>query len=857
MNSQPLTRSDIIQPPNCLLYPSKTPLNSFPAFYRIRPKRCLGAKFQAYGDIAKFLNPTKLRIRACKASVSSSNSAVVPANAEEDVESAQLFEKLKDLERQRIDELEELDRKANVQLERQLVMASYWSRVLLTMRGKLKGTEWDPEISHRIDFSDFWRLLNSNNVQFMEYSNYGQTISVILPYYKDEKTGESEVTSNKEIVFRRHVVDRMPIDCWNEVWQKLHQQIVNVDVYNVDTVPAEVYTTVATAVIWSMRLALSIGLYIWIDNLTRPIYAKLIPSDLGKPGKKIRQPLKRRALGSLGKSRAKFISAEESTGITFDDFAGQEYIKRELQEIVRILKDDEEFQDKGIYCPKGVLLHGPPGTGKTLLAKAIAGEAGLPFFAANGTDFVEMFVGVAASRVKDLFASARSYAPSIIFIDEIDAIGSKRGGPDIGGGGAEREQGLLQILTEMDGFKVSTSQVLVIGATNRLDILDPALLRKGRFDKIIRVGLPSKDGRLAILKVHARNKYFRSEEEKDVLLQEIAELTEDFTGAELQNILNEAGILTARKDLDFIGRDELLEALKRQKGTFETGQEDNTEIPEDLKLRLAYREAAVAVLACYFPNPYRPFTQTDIKSIRSQPNMCYNDIPGKVFARKSDYVNSIVRACAPRVIEEEMFGVDNLCWISSKATLEASRLAEFLILQTGMTAFGKAFYRNQSDLVPNLAAKLEALRDEYMRYAVDKCSSVLREYHLAAETITDVLLEKGEIGAEEIWDIYKTTARIPQPAVSPVDEYGALIYAGRWGIHGVSLPGRVTFAPGNVGFATFGAARPMETQKVNDETWKLIDDIWEKKIEDMKAEASAVVEEEKQKPQLLMASHFL
>ncbi|KAF4366311.1 hypothetical protein F8388_017465 [Cannabis sativa] len=786
MNSQPLTRSDIIQPPNCLLYPSKTPLNSFPAFYRIRPKRCLGAKFQAYGDIAKFLNPTKLRIRACKASVSSSNSAVVPANAEEDVESAQLFEKLKDLERQRIDELEELDRKANVQLERQLVMASYWSRVLLTMRGKLKGTEWDPEISHRIDFSDFWRLLNSNNVQFMEYSNYGQTISVILPYYKDEKTGESEVTSNKEIVFRRHVVDRMPIDCWNEVWQKLHQQIVNVDVYNVDTVPAEVYTTVATAVIWSMRLALSIGLYIWIDNLTRPIYAKLIPSDLGKPGKKIRQPLKRRALGSLGKSRAKFISAEESTGITFDDFAGQEYIKRELQEIVRILKDDEEFQDKGIYCPKGVLLHGPPGTGKTLLAKAIAGEAGLPFFAANGTDFVE-----------DLFASARSYAPSIIFIDEIDAIGSKRGGPDIGGGGAEREQGLLQILTEMDGFKVSTSQVLVIGATNRLDILDPALLRKGRFDKIIRVGLPSKD----------------------------------------------AGILTARKDLDFIGRDELLEALKRQKGTFETGQEDNTEIPEDLKLRLAYREAAVAVLACYFPNPYRPFTQTDIKSIRSQPNMCYNDIPGKVFARKSDYVNSIVRACAPRVIEEEMFGVDNLCWISSKATLEASRLAEFLILQTGMTAFGKAFYRNQSDLVPNLAAKLEALRDEYMRYAVDKCSSVLREYHLAAETITDVLLEKGEIGAEEIWDIYKTTARIPQPAVSPVDEYGALIYAGRWGIHGVSLPGRVTFAPGNVGFATFGAARPMETQKVNDETWKLIDDIWEKKIEDMKAEASAVAKD--------------
>lgn len=735
-------------------------------------------------------------------------------------------------------------------------MASSWSRALLTMRGKLKGTEWDPENSHRIDYSDFLGLLNTNNVQFVEYTNYGQTMSVILPYYKDGHRQQTQGNSQKEIVFRRHVVDRMPIDCWNDVWQKLHQQIVNVDVINENTVHAEVYSTVATAAIWGMRLALSVGLYLWIDNMMRPIYAKLIPCDLGKPSEKIPQPIKRQALGSLGKSRAKFISAEEKTGVTFDDFAGQEYIKRELQEIVRILKNEEEFQNKGIYCPKGVLLHGPPGTGKTLLAKAIAGEAGLPFFAANGTDFVEMFVGVAASRVKDLFASARSFAPSIIFIDEIDAIGSKRGGPDIGGGGAEREQGLLQILTELDGFKVSTSQVLVIGATNRLDILDPALLRKGRFDKIIRVGLPSKDGRLAILKVHARNKFFRSEKEKEVLLEEIAELAEDFTGAELQNILNEAGILTARKDLDHIGREELLEALKRQKGTFETGQEDSTEIPEELKLRLAYREAAVAVISCYFPDPHRPFTETDINSIRSQPNMRYKDISGQVYARKSDYVNSIIRACAPRVIEEEMFGIDNMCWISSKATLEASRLAEFLILQTGMTSFGKAYYRNQGDLVPNLAAKLEALRDEYIRFAVEKCTSVFREYQSAVETITDILLEKEEIKAEEIWAVYNGAPRIPQPSVSPVDEYGTLIYAGRWGIHGVTLPGRVTFAPGNVGFATFGAPRPMETQEVSDETWKLIDGIWDKRVQEIKAEAAVEIEEDNEKPQLLMASHF-
>lgn len=778
---------------------------------------------------------------------------------EDDVEAARLFEKLRDAEKQRIEKQEEFENKANIQLERQLVMASEWSRTLLTLRGKLKGTEWDPENSHRINYSEFLMLLNSKNVQFMEYSNFGQTVSVILPYYKDGKVlmGGPDGNSKNEIVFKRHVVDRMPIDSWNDVWQKLHQQLVNVDVINANTVPAEVYSSVATAVVWSMRLALAIVLYLWIDSIMRPIYAKLIPCDLGKPSKKSRQPLRRRALGSLGKSRAKFISAEERTGITFDDFAGQEYIKRELQEIVRILRNEEEFQDKGIYCPKGVLLHGPPGTGKTLLAKAIAGEAGLPFFAANGTDFVEMFVGVAASRVKDLFSSARSFAPSIIFIDEIDAIGSKRGGPDIGGGGAEREQGLLQILTEMDGFKVSTAQVLVIGATNRLDILDPALLRKGRFDKIIRVGLPSKDGRLAILKVHARNKFFRSEEEKETLLQEIAELTEDFTGAELQNILNEAGILTARKDKDYIGREELLEALKRQKGTFETGQEDSREIPEDLKLRLAYREAAVAILACYFPDPYRPFVETNIKSINSQPNMRYAEFPGRVFSKKSDYVNNIVRACAPRVIEEEIFGIDNLCWISSKATLEASRLAEILILQSGMTAFGKAYYRNQRDLVPNLAPKLEALREEYMRFAHEKCSSVLMEHQEAVEMITDKLLEKGEIKAEEIWDIFKTSPRLPQPKVNPVDEYGALIYAGRWGINGISCPGRVTFSPGNAGFATFGAPRPMGTQVVSDETWKLVDDIWDQRVQEIRNEVSKEIEEEEERPEVLMVSHFL
>ncbi|GAB2232109.1 hypothetical protein Drorol1_Dr00011132 [Drosera rotundifolia] len=780
-------------------------------------------------------------------------------------ESQRVFEKLLTAEKERVEKQEEVERQAYVQLERQLVVASEWSRALLQWQGKLKGTEWDPEDSHRIDYIDFVKLLDSKNVKFMEYSDYGQAVSVILPYYKEKTKGiEAKEDSAREIIYKRHVVDRMPVDGWNETWKKLHQQVVNVDMLNASPIPGEVYSTVAVTVVWSMRLALAIVMFLCIDHFTRPIYTKVIRFKKEKvkplPEKEI-EPIKLKTdprLGSMGKSRAKFIAAEERTGVTFDEFGGQDYVKKELQEIVEMLKNEEEYQKMGIYCPKGVLLHGPPGTGKTLLAKAIAGESGLPFFATNGTDFVEMFSGVAASRVKDLFDNARSYAPSVIFIDEIDAIGCERGGPDIGKGGAEREKGLLQLLTEMDGFQVRTNQVLVIGATNRMDILDPALLRKGRFDKILRVGLPSKEGRVAILKVHARNKSFRSEEEKEAIIQEIAEQTEGFTGAELMNILNEAGILTTRSDQEYITIKELQEAIKRQKGFFETGQEDSISTSEDLKLRIAYREAAVAVLACCFPVPYRPFVETNITPVKRASNMSYTSTSGKVFHKKADFVNAIVRAVAPRVIEEDIFGVDNISWVTANVPTKALQIARRFILTTGMTALGKAYYRNAGDIVPSLEAKIQALEVEYIRFALEKCSSLLKEHHFALETMKDKLLEKGKLKADEIWDIYDKSSRIPQPAVTPVDEYSALLYAGRWGIYGVSLPGRVTFNPGYVGFATFGAPRPMETQALSDHIKKAVVGIRDERLQEIRNEASQIFEEEeKEKPDLLLTRHFL
>ncbi|CAM6085693.1 unnamed protein product [Calypogeia fissa] len=793
-------------------------------------------------------NPVLLRQQGTSERMAWLGGIFSKAETEEDRKKAEesarnFFEKIRAAEIERTAEEEELRRRAMLQAERDFMQITMWKKFIMQLQGKLQGTMWDPEPSHAIEFSEFWRLLESQQVKFIEYTEFGKDVAVVLPYYKEDETviieqGQNDQqvpndTKQREVIYKRHQVSQMPADAWGDVWPKLHQQVEHVEVKQPNSIPALLYPTLETTVVWGMRLALAVYLYRWIDKKLYPFYK--LPNPQDRPV--IRRPKLSTSgnmeLGSLGQSRARFISAEESTGVTFDDFAGQEYVKRELEEVVKILKESKEFEELGIYCPKGVMLYGPPGTGKTLLAKAIAGEAGVPFFSASGSEFVEMFVGVAAARVRDLFARARQFAPSIIFIDEIDAIGAKRGGPDIGGGGVEREQGLIQILTELDGFQSNYAQVMVVGATNRLDMLDPALLRKGRFDKTISIGLPSEEGRLAILRVHARNKGFKSEKEKEALLKEVAAEAHEFSGAELQNVLNEAAILAARKDKDIIERSELVEAMKRQEGTFSTGEEDVVDSSGEARLRVAYREAAIALLECYFPNPSQPFIKTNVREIDTYPNMEYVEPRNRVFSRKADMIKDIVRACAPRIVEEQVFGRDHLSWFSGSALAEAGVLADYLILRTGMTALGKIYYRTQQDLMVHLGPKVVALREEYMRYAVEKCSSVLKEYRSALETLAELLLEKEVVEADEIWDIFNKAPRFPQPEVKEVDEYGALIYAGRWGIHGISLPGRVTFRPGNVGYVTFGAPRPMMMQVIKSETWNLIDAIKERNLKNL------------------------
>ncbi len=460
---------------------------------------------------------------------------------------------------------------------------------------------------------------------------------------------------------------------------------------------------------------------------------------------------------NFGKSKARMLNAnDEKTKLTFKDVAGIDEEKEELSEIVDFLRSPKKFTDMGARIPKGVLLVGPPGTGKTLLAKAVAGEAGVPFFIISGSDFVEMFVGVGASRVRDLFEPAKKNAPCIIFIDEIDAVGRQRGA-GLGGGHDEREQTLNQLLVEMDGFAANEG-VIVLAATNRPDVLDKALLRAGRFDRQILVGQPDVKAREEILKVHARKKKLGD----DVDLGTIAKNTAGFVGADLENVLNEAALLAARRDKQEIGMLEIEDAMVK----VTMGPEKKSRvISEKEKKLVAFHEAGHAVASKFLP------TQDDVHQISIIPRgmaggyTMYRPSEDRSFMSKSEMEEQIISLLGGRVAEALVLG--DISTGASNDIERASKIARAMVTKYGMSeklgaiTFGsgneEVFLGRDFTTQKNFSEETSGLIDEEVKRIIDtayrRTEDILNQNMEKLHAVANVLLEKEKIDGEEFNNI--------------------------------------------------------------------------------------------------------
>ncbi len=465
---------------------------------------------------------------------------------------------------------------------------------------------------------------------------------------------------------------------------------------------------------------------------------------------------------SFGKSRARMIAGDRPS-VTFDDVAGEDEAKEELQEVVEFLREPQKFLALGARIPKGVLMVGPPGTGKTLMAKAVAGEAGVPFFSISGSEFVEMFVGVGASRVRDLFDQAKKHAPSIIFLDEIDAVGRHRGA-GLGGSHDEREQTLNQILVEMDGFETDTS-VIVIAATNRPDILDPALLRPGRFDRRVVLDRPDIKGREAILKVHVRGKPLAP----DVDLSVLAKSTPGFVGADLENLVNEAAILAARRGKKQIGMEEFTEAIER---VIAGPERKSRIISEREKKIIAYHESGHAIVRRMLPL-CDPVHKVSIVS-RGMALGYTLSLPERdnVLYSKEKFEQDLAAILGGRAAEEIVFG--DVTTGASDDLEKATRLARDMVTVYGMSKelgpmqFGKrdelvflgkeiSEQRNYSEAT---AKEIDEEVERIVYRAYNRARSILSTYRNKLQAVAESLIERETLSAEEFESFFSD---VPDP----------------------------------------------------------------------------------------------
>ena len=459
---------------------------------------------------------------------------------------------------------------------------------------------------------------------------------------------------------------------------------------------------------------------------------------------------------SFGKAHAR-TQMDPNNRVTFDDVAGADEEKEELKEVVEFMRAPKRFTEMGARIPKGVLLVGPPGTGKTLLAKAVAGEAKVPFFSISGSDFVEMFVGVGASRVRDLFTTAKKCAPAVVFIDEIDAVGRQRGA-GLGGGHDEREQTLNQLLVEMDGFAVNEG-IIVIAATNRPDILDPALLRPGRFDRQITVNYPDVKGREAILKVHAKGKPLA----KEVSLEVLAKRTPGFTGADLENVLNEAAILAARFKKKEIGMTELEEAITRTV----VGPEKRSHVitPEDKRIT-AYHEAGHAVVARVLPNCDPVHEISVIPRGRAAGYTMTMPEDDRDHMSRGKILDEIAMALGGRVAESIF--LDDICTGAYSDLQKATELARRMVVEFGMSdEIGPVFLGGQTEVFiakdwghqRNFSEEVAARVDKEIRRILeeqyDRAKTVLTEHRDAMERIVKALIEYEHIDGDDFEKLFK------------------------------------------------------------------------------------------------------